>query len=194
MTCIVNLLGGSGIGKSTTAAGLYYKMKLKGYHVELVREYVKNWMWEERRIGDYDQIYIAANQAKSEYDLYGKVDFIITDSPMILAPVYEEYYSPPGTIRDSVVKFMKKAEDNGVQHLNVLLKRNKLFDTRGRRETLEQAQEVDLLVQRVLDEENIPYITMDCPDRQRVNKILKYIENKYNLPGGKKWLGLFSRD
>lgn len=191
MTTIVNLLGGSGIGKSTTAAGLYYQMKLKGYHVELVREYVKNWMWEERRIGDYDQIYIAANQAKSEYDLYGKVDFIITDSPMILAPVYEEFYSPPGTIRDSVVKFMKKAETNGVEHVNVLLKRNKLFDTRGRRETLEQAQEVDALVQRVLDEEGIPYITVDCPDRKRVNEILKYLENKYNLPGGKKWLGLF---
>ena len=86
---------------------------------------------------------------------------------------------------------MKKAETNGVEHVNVLLKRNKLFDTRGRRETLEQAQEVDALVQRVLDEEGIPYITVDCPDRKRVNEILKYLENKYNLPGGKKWLGLF---
>lgn len=185
MTKVVNILGGSGLGKSTTAAGLYYKMKLNGYHVELVREYVKNWMWEERTIGEYDQIFIAANQAKSEYDLYGKVDWVITDSPMILAPVYEEYYSSPGTIRESVVKLMNKAKNTGVEHINFLLKRNKLFDTRGRRETLEEAKEVDKLVQNILEQENIQYQVIDCKDNERVDKILEILNSKYNIHGGK---------
>ena len=184
MTRVINLLGGSGLGKSTTAAGLYYEMKLRGYHVELVREYVKNWMWEQRIIGEYDQIYIAAQQAKAEYTLYEKVDWIVTDSPMILAPVYEEFYSPPGTIRDTVLKFREKAAQRGVEHINFLLGRNKIFDTRGRRETLEQAQTIDELVRNFLDSEKIEYHSITCPDQDRVSQILQIIEGKYNISGG----------
>lgn len=185
MTKVVNLLGGSGIGKSTTAAGLYYKMKRKGLHVELVREYVKNWMWEERQIGHYDQIYISAQQAKAEYTLYGKVDWIVTDSPIILAPIYEEYYSPPGTIREYVLKFMKKAETAGVEHINILLKRGDNFDTRGRRETLDEAIKVDNLIRKMLKDEKVPFIELDCPEGYRANEILKILDGKYNLFGDK---------
>lgn len=182
MTRVINLLGGSGIGKSTTAAGLYYAMKLRGYHVELVREYVKNWMWEERRIGEYDQFYIASQQAKAEYTLYGKVDWVITDSPMLLAPIYEEHYSPPGTIRQSVINLMKKAEVNGVEHINIMLKRNKKFDKRGRRETLKEAKMIDKSVLKFLKEEEIPYDEITCKDDERVLKILDLLEKRYNLP------------
>ena len=35
---VINFYGGPGSGKSTAAAGLFYKMKLGGYSVELTDE------------------------------------------------------------------------------------------------------------------------------------------------------------
>jgi pantothenate kinase len=42
-TTIINVYGGPGAGKSTSAAYLYYLLKVAGKNVELVREYVKDW-------------------------------------------------------------------------------------------------------------------------------------------------------
>ena len=176
-THVINILGGSGIGKSTTAALLYGEMKLSGYHVELVREYVKNWMWEKRQVGFFDQLYISAQQAKAEYNLYGEVDFIVTDSPMLLAPIYEEHYSPPGTIRTAVVSHMKKAESIGVVYHNFVLQRNKEFDTRGRRETLDEAKAIDEKVIDFLEQNNLSYNYIDLDDRERVKYLLSFVES-----------------
>jgi tRNA uridine 5-carbamoylmethylation protein Kti12 len=83
-TTIINLYGGPGTGKSTSAAYLYYILKAEGHNVELVREYVKDWAWEGRQISTYDQIYFLGKQVRRESLLYGKVDWIITDSPVMM--------------------------------------------------------------------------------------------------------------
>ncbi len=54
-TTIINLYGGPGAGKSTSAAYLYYLLKCQQENVELVREYVKKWAWENRPCGVYDE-------------------------------------------------------------------------------------------------------------------------------------------
>ena len=38
---VINFYGGPGVGKSTKAAGMFYKMQLAGYSVELVNEFAK---------------------------------------------------------------------------------------------------------------------------------------------------------
>lgn len=177
-TKVINMLGGSGLGKSTTAAGLYHIMKLQGYNVELVREYVKNWAWSGQKVGQYDQIYIFGKQARSEYMLYGKVDYIITDSPIILSPVYEKFYNNGfSMIEDAALKFLQKAHNNNINHINFLLERTKKFNPEGRYETEEQAKEVDKQVKIFLNENNIPYKHIDCLDNERLNVMMDYIKN-----------------
>ena len=83
-TTIINLYGGPGTGKSTSAAYFYYLLKAQGKNVELVREYVKDWAWEGRKISTYDQIYFLGKQVRRESMLYGKVDWIVTDSPIMM--------------------------------------------------------------------------------------------------------------
>lgn len=178
MTIVVNMLGGSGLGKSTAAAGLYHNMKMLGLNVELVREYVKNWAWTGNKIGDYDQIYIFGKQARSEYMLYGKVDYIITDSPIILSPVYEKYYNNgESMIEDAAIKFLEKAKLNGVEHINFVLDRQKEFNPEGRYETEEQAKEVDQKVREFIAENNIKHHIVDCPDASRVAYMANYVIN-----------------
>jgi len=175
MTVVVNMLGGSGIGKSTTAAGLYYNMKLAGMNVELVREYVKVLAWQGTKIGQFDQVNIFGEQCKLEHTLYGKVDYIVTDSPILLAPIYEVFYHGDSIIEGAAVKFLKKAESEGVKHLNIILGRNKPYDTRGRYQTEEEALDVDKRTLQFLNEHSMPFFHVDGPDDQRVEKIMEIV-------------------
>ncbi len=182
MTVVVNMLGGSGLGKSTTAAGLYHQMKLDGKNVELVREYVKNWAWDGKKIGQYDQIYIFGKQARSEYMLYNKVDYIITDSPIILSPVYEKFYNNgESMIEEASIKFLEKAKKNGVKHINFLLDRKKPFNPEGRYETEEQAKTVDVKVSEFLADHGLTYEKVDCVDEERIKFMMDFLNEMQKM-------------
>ena len=47
-TTVINLIGSPGTGKSTIAAELFARMKWLGFDVELVSEYAKELVWEQR--------------------------------------------------------------------------------------------------------------------------------------------------
>ena len=79
MKKIVCLYGGPGSGKSTTCAGLFYKLKLLGYNGEMLREYVKDWVWEGRKIHPGDQPYFFAKQSRKErIYVNNDLDFIVS--------------------------------------------------------------------------------------------------------------------
>ena len=176
MTVVVNMLGGSGIGKSTTAAGLYYNMKLAGMNVELVREYVKVLAWQGTEIGQFDQVNIFGEQCKLEHTLYGKVDYIVTDSPILLAPIYEVFYHNDSIMEEAAIKFLKRAESEGVKHLNIVLERNKPYDTRGRYQTEEEATKVDEMTLDFLSKYSMPHFKVSGPDTERVDKIMRILD------------------
>jgi hypothetical protein len=154
MTVVINMFGGSGCGKSTTAALLFARLKLKGAHVELVREYVKYWAWNDRQVKEFDQIYLLGKQSAYESMLYGKVDYIVTDSPILLAGVYQEFKSngEHSYVGQTAKAFMDQARQSGVVYKNFFLERSKPFDPRGRYETEEQAKEIDRFIYKYLCE------------------------------------------
>lgn len=176
MTKVINLLGGSGLGKSTTAALLYGEMKQRGYNVELVREYVKEWAWAGKKVGRFGQPIIYGQQLQRETDLYGKVDFIVTDSPLVLCPVYQQFYAGHDSLKTQVLNDIRLARAEGVDHMNFLLDRRKPFKEDGRFETEAMAKEVDRAVKGFLDYHKIHYVFVDTPDNNRINYILDYID------------------
>lgn len=150
-TTVINLWAGSGCGKSTTAAEVFAKCKLAGLSCELVTEYVKQWAWRGEKIGEWDDVYIFAKQLRRESSLYGKVDYIITDSPLGLGAVYERHYHATRcTLRDLCNATRKRKVEAGITDVNCLLKRTKPFVQAGRYETEEQARAVDRLVEEHL--------------------------------------------
>lgn len=169
------MLGGSGVGKSTLAAGLYYQMKLAHKNVELVREYVKLLAWQGIKPGQYDQVNIFGEQCKLEHSLYGKVEYIVTDSPIILAPIYEHFYHGDSMTEEAAIKFLEKSKNNGVEHINLVLTRGKEYDTEGRFQTLEEAQQVDTMVRNFLFKYNMPFIEIHGPEQERVKRIMDLI-------------------
>lgn len=142
-TTIINLYGGPGTGKSTLSCELFAALKKSGHSVELVREYVKDWAWEGKKVGAFDQIYITGKQAKREYSLYGKVDYVITDSPLYLSPFYEQYYSDQNIVESSVKSFLDYSMKRGQLYLHFFIDRAKKYNPDGRYETEEQAMAID---------------------------------------------------
>lgn len=185
-TTVINLFGGSGCGKSTTAALLFARMKLNGFHVELVREYVKYWAWNDRKVREWDQLYLLGKQSAYESMLYGKVDFIVTDSPILLAGIYQEYRSEG---KDKYVgyaakSFMNHASSNGVEYKNFVLERTKPFDPRGRWETEGQAKEIDQFVRDYLVEySGVPEVVCG-PNEKRDEEILTLLERCGKVSAG----------
>ena len=91
-TKVINFYGGPGSGKSTKAAGLYYKMNMAGFSVELNNEFAKECVWEDNVPMLKDQLYMLAHQHRKILRLVGKVDYVITDSPVLLSGIYRELY------------------------------------------------------------------------------------------------------
>jgi tRNA uridine 5-carbamoylmethylation protein Kti12 len=130
MTTVVNLFAGPGSGKSTTAALLFGELKLRGINTELVREYVKTWAWNDRKVGEMDQLYLLGKQSSYENMLYNKVDVIVTDSPVLIAGVYEEFYSngQKTYASNAALSFLDHSQEIGIIHKNYFLKRKKAYD------------------------------------------------------------------
>ena len=149
MTTVINLFGGPGTGKSTSAAYLFSQLKMRGHSAELVAEYAKTWAWQDRKIGDFDQFYLFGKQTHHESRLFGKVDWIVTDSPVLLCSVYARRYNTAeiaDAMAEVVQAYYRRAEELEHKHVDVRLQRSKPFDSRGRYENEEQAREIDTAI------------------------------------------------
>lgn len=175
MTKVINLFGGAGSGKSTLAAAIFYELKMRGLNAETVGEFVKRWAWEGRALGKFDQFHIFGQQCYSESVLYEKVDFIITDSPLMLIPFYEKMLNNTNMLEDTVSKFMTFAQAHGVTYHNFWLTRPEVYDTRGRWQTREEASKVDEDLKDFLKEKNHKIIELSKDDKVRIKAILKEI-------------------
>lgn len=163
-TTIINLYGGPGTGKSTSAAYLYYLLKIQHKNAELVREYVKDWAWEGRHISVNDQIYFLGKQVRRESMLHGKVDWIVTDSPVWMNSFYASYYCTDiiaNGVNKLVRAFYKQTQDEGHEHIHVFLNRTKPYSTEGRYQSEAEAQGIDAGVRNMLAAYNVPFIESD---------------------------------
>ena len=177
-TTIINLYGGSGVGKSTVAALLFARMKIAGLHVELVREYVKLWAWGGRKVRREDQIYLLGKQSAYESVLYGKVDYIVTDSPVLLAGMYAEWHNGNDGryVTSAANSFIEQAQRNSnVKICNYLLQREGEFDARGRWETAEEAERFDQFLEEGLVMNGQPYTAISGSEEEKVNYIMYHL-------------------
>jgi AAA domain len=149
---VLNLWGGPGTGKSTTAAGLFYAIKKTGANVELVGEYAKDLVYDRRTNILGDQIYIFAKQQRRIARLADHhMEWVITDSPIPLGLVYTQ----PGTLSDHFDQLVMEVF-NQYENYNFLLQRNVIYNPVGRNQKNEQeAREFDHKVCELVAKHNI---------------------------------------
>jgi len=174
-TTIINVYGGPGVGKSTSAAYLYYLLKAAGANTEMVREYVKGWAWENRAFSAYDEIYFLGKQVRHESMLFGKVDWIVTDAPVYMTAYYASLYCSPQLahgISQAAQAFYKQAEEDGHQHLHLMLTRTKAYQADGRYQTEDQALSIDNGVREMLSKFKVSIINCK-PEEESLSLTLK---------------------
>lgn len=101
-TCVINIIGGPGLGKTTMAALIFANLKKKGFIVEYVQEYAKKLVWQK--------------------------------------------------------KFSKL-------NINIFPKRGSFpYETDGHMQTKEEAKQIDVILEHILDGLKIPYKKVDIDD------------------------------
>ena len=169
MLKVINMYAGPGAGKSTTAAGLFFKMKSQGYSVELVTEYAKDKVYEGHLGCLEDQMYIFGKQQRRLTRLRGHVEWAITDSPLILSILYNKDLSE--TFNTLVLETFEK-----YINYNFFIERVKEYKQIGRTQTELEAIALDKVLFDLLGKYGVQYHTIKgnilAPE-----KILEVISN-----------------
>lgn len=152
-TLVINAFGGAGAGKTTACLGICEELKKAGYIAEYVQEYAKELVWEEAWYQldgtAHNQFDILKEQTGRMDRLLGKVDFIVTDAPVLLNKVYNN------ELTENYEKSLLKLY-NQFNNFNFVVERDeKVFETEGRIHNLEQSIEKDSQIQDMLKENNL---------------------------------------
>jgi len=174
---VINLLGGPGCGKSTAAAGLFYTLKMNHHNAELVTEYARDLIYSDRQDMLHSQEYIFAKQNHRLHRLRKKVDWIITDSPLLLSTIYTRDFWRDD-ITQSFIPFVLKVV-NTYNNFNVFLKRPSNYQTEdtGRIHDLKGAVELDERIVNMLEQYDIPYFTVET-EKGAVQEIWDLIQSQ----------------
>lgn len=164
-TKVINLFGNPGSGKSTTASYLFTELKKQGKEVEWAFELAKELVWEE----DFDllknQVFVFAAQMYRIDRLYGKVDYIVTDSPLMLKVGFYKCRNLPAPkhFKKLVQAYVKR-----YNNINIYLKSiNKKVSQIGR-------AEMDLNPMKYLSSMPYDLITDYTKNEEILNFILNY--------------------
>ena len=152
MTIIVNFFCEAGGGKSSISTGVFSELKWMGVNCEYTPEWCKNMVWEERPAPFKNQNYIFGKQHYNIQRLVGKLDVIITDSPILLSAFYNNKSEENEIFNQHVLN-----EFNKFNNVNYFLKRVKPFQPKGRFQTAEEAKQDDILLKELLDKYGVSY-------------------------------------
>lgn len=147
---VVNMVGGPGTGKSTTAAGTFCLLKQEGVNAELVTEYAKELVWARSTHLLGNQIYIFGKQYHRIWKLLQDVDVIVTDSPLIMSLYYGIQQGVH--FHDLVLETF-----NSMDNLTFFLNRVKPFNPKGRVQDEEKARQMDRDLRHLLEVNQIPF-------------------------------------
>ena len=179
-TLVVSLYGGPGSGKSTTCAGLSAALKQDNISCEQVLEYAKELVWENNTTKLADQIYIFGKQNRRTNIVLGRVDVIVTDSPLLLSIIY-------GAGKYPEFKALVSEEYKRLWTLNALVMRTPgAYQTEGREQDEQGALAIDAQIKDMLDEQGIVPVPVYGTLEQRVEmlkaQIKEMLAHKDDMP------------
>jgi hypothetical protein len=170
----INLLSGPCGGKSLTATNVRSALGLKGYNIELVDEYIKDWTYVSRKPMHCDSYYLQACQIqKEDIRLRSGVDYIITDSPIMLQYFYATYHIDP--LRDAMLKAAQEFESIYPSIYIFIEREDKFYTKTGRYEELLEAKKIDNLIKETMTKNKVFFKSFSCLEQ---NKIIEDIISK----------------
>lgn len=169
---VINLWGAPSSGKSTTAAGLFFLMKINKFKVELVAEFAKDLVWDRHDSLFGNQLYIFAEQNRRLARLDGHgLDFAIIDSPIPLPAFYK-----PGGYLDGFDALVFE-QFHRYNNLNYFLHRTGTFEKIGRRHNESESERLSGDLRTFMEKHQIEMTEMDA-NPKTPEKILADIQRR----------------
>ncbi|CAE7860196.1 folD [Symbiodinium microadriaticum] len=165
----INFFAGPGAGKSTVAARIFSELKIRGFDVEHIPEYIKTWAHENRKPESYDQLYVFAKQLKAEDVILRNVKHIVTDSPLLLNTSYSKLYNFQAS--DHLIRIAQQF-DRDFPPLNLYIERTVDYVDKGRYQSYEQAVDFDNFLLEFLDE-NLEGELLKILDGTKISKEIR---------------------
>jgi len=171
----INFFGGPGVGKSTLAAKFFTRLKQRGHNVELVQEFVKEYVYTGRRVSRWDQVYTFGRQFGAElHVLEGGVRQIVTDSPLLLQAIYARYNGCPSSeqLAEISLEF-----DKQYPSVNFFVRREVPFKSVGRWGAEDEGRMLDQIITKELHQRDIDYYLISPLDPKDVDRHFQIVEN-----------------
>ena len=181
---VINGYGGPGAGKSTACMEITAALKKAGYGAEYVQEYAKELVYDKNMEmldgSAKNQFEILKEQTRRVDRLYDQVDFIVTDSPILLNEIYNKELTPE--YRDIVGKIQ-----NSYSNFSFFIERDvSNFEEEGRIHNLAESIQKDQEIRDMLLDNDIKYKTYNHENiNEIVNDAINYYES-YNLINDRK--------
>ena len=175
-TLIVNIYGGPGAGKSTTALQLVAELKKRGFHSEYISEVAKEYVYAKNfdvlngSLKNQKQIF--SEQQHRQDLMIGNVDVAITDAPLLLNTIY--------TNSDEItLEYSSHIMDeyNKYNNYNIYINRDLSvkFENEGRIHNLSESIEKDGEIKSMLIKNSVIF---DEFDRDNISEIADKIVEK----------------
>jgi hypothetical protein len=165
----INLYGPPSVGKSMQSAFIFGKLKYLGHNAEMCSEYAKDLAWKKINIkegGPTLQLEIFINQLKKEDLLKDKVDFMVTDSPLLL----NAYYS-----QSELTKKIAIDRNNDKQFHFWLTRSSAKFEKAGRVHNEEESIQIEKDMKDYLTSCGVSLVVVDCAIEDRADWIIDYV-------------------
>lgn len=178
MALVINMYGGPGRGKSTTAYKLIGLLKHNDYKSELVTEYVKHSAYIGNNFEIQDQIFLLAQHNHRLRILEQQVDIIVTDGSLLNTLAY--------CTRDDqkVERDLSMELYNRYDNIGFIVPRKTNYMRYGRSQTKEEAMDLDTKIfdaisylpsDQVID---LRYLEQDMQNSKDNDLVLKTIYQK----------------
>lgn len=164
---VINGYGGPGAGKSTACLEITADLKKEGYNAEYVQEYAKELVYEkdmEMLDGSPEHQYeILKEQTRRMDRLYDQVDFIVTDSPVMLNTIYNKQLTP------EYESLVNELQGEYINYSFFMERDASNFEKEGRIHNLTESIEKDNEIKDMLQKNEIKYKTYN---HENVNEIV----------------------
>ena len=164
---VINGYGGPGAGKSTACLEITAALKKEGYNAEYVQEYAKELVYEkdmEMLDGSPEHQYeILKEQTRRMDRLYDQVDFIVTDSPVMLNTIYNKQLTP------EYESLVNELQGEYINYSFFMERDASNFEEEGRIHNLTESIEKDNEIKDMLQKNAIKYKTYN---HENINEIV----------------------
>lgn len=172
---VVNFIGAPSVGKSLITALTFAELKCMHKSAELVQEYAKQLVWQERFEELNNQWFVSNSQYKMLKALQGRVEWILTDSPLLLGLFYNKFH------KDNVCNIQKTEQMilckmSEFENVYIFLERGDFpYEQAGRIHTLQESDRIQRELKELMDAFGIKYLQVKS-DKGSIEEIIRYIQ------------------